>query len=103
MEESFGTLSETISGLKKEGYTLDFNLREKHIFSHKSNTVLSPHDFEIDKIYRFEGESNPDDEAILYVISSKINGEKGLLVDGYGISSNKVSAELVKKLQRHKQ
>lgn len=85
MEESFGTLSRTINGLKKEGYTLDFNLGNECIICHKSDTILSPDDFEIDKVYRFEGESNPDDESILYAISSKINGEKGLSVNGYGI------------------
>jgi len=28
MKEFYGTLSETINGLKEEGYTLDFNIRE---------------------------------------------------------------------------
>jgi hypothetical protein len=101
MEESFGTLSETINGLKEEGYTLDFNLGKECIICHQQNTALSPEDFEIDKVYRFEGESNPDDESILYAISSKITGEKGLLVNGYGISSDDASSVLVEKLQKH--
>jgi hypothetical protein len=101
MEESFGTLSETINGLKKQGYTLDFNLGEECIICQQKQTVLSPDDFEIDKVYRFEGESNPDDESILYAISSKITDEKGLLVNGYGISSDDTSSMLVEKLQKH--
>ena len=101
MNEDYGTLSETINGLKKEGYILDFNLEKECIICHQRNSVLSPDDFEIDKIYRFEGESNPDDESILYAISSKINAEKGLLVNGYGISTDDASAMLVEKLKQH--
>jgi hypothetical protein len=67
MKESFGTLSETIIGLKKEGYTMDLNIRQDCIACHQNNTILSSDDFEIDKVYRFQGESNPDDEAVVYI------------------------------------
>lgn len=102
MEESYGTLSETMNGLKREGYTLDFNLQEDTLACHKTNTFLSPDDFEIDKVYRFEGASNPDDEAILYAISSRKFNVKGLLVNGYGISANTASDALIRKLQTHR-
>ena len=101
MEESYGTLSETINGLKKEGYTLDFNLKDDCVVCQSSNTVLSPEDFEIDKVYRFEGASNPDDESVLYAISSSKFGVKGLLVNGYGISADEISDAMIKKLSTH--
>lgn len=101
MKESFGTVSETINGLRKEGYTLNFNIRQDCIICHRTNTVLSPDDFEIDKTYRFEGESNPDDEAIVYAISAPKSGVKGVLVNAYGIYADDASAALVEKLQRH--
>lgn len=59
MKESYGTLSETINSLKREGYILDFNIRRECLVCSQINTVLSPDDFEIDKVYRFEGMSNP--------------------------------------------
>jgi len=99
MNESYGTLSETINGLKKQGYVLDFNIRRDRLICHQTQTILSTDDFEIDKVYRFEGESNPDDESILYAISSSKYGVKGLLVNGYGISSDDVSEELIAKLK----
>lgn len=101
MEESYGTLSETINGLKKEGYTLDFNLQDDCVACQSTNTILSPDDFEIDKVYRFEGASNPDDESILYAISSSKFGVKGLLVNGYGISADEISDAIIKKLSTH--
>lgn len=101
MKESFGTVSETVDGLKKEGYTMDFNIRHKCIVCNQTNTILSPDDFEIDKVYRFEGESNPDDEAVVYAISSPTFGVKGTLVNAYGIYADVPSAALVEKLKKH--
>ncbi|MEO6830907.1 MAG: phosphoribosylpyrophosphate synthetase [Chitinophagaceae bacterium] len=101
MKESYGTLSETMNGLKAEGYTVDFNIKNEHVVSLQNSIILSVDDFEIDKVYRFEGASNPDDESILYVISSSKFNIKGLLVNGYGISSEKVSDTLIAKLRTH--
>ena len=98
MKESYGTLSETINGLKKEGYTLDFNISPDFVQGDKPNRTLSSEDFVIDKVYRFEGETNPDDQAILYAISSAKFNVKGVLVNGYGISYNQGYSTLISKL-----
>ncbi|HEY6956445.1 MAG TPA: hemerythrin domain-containing protein [Flavisolibacter sp.] len=100
MEKSFGTLSQTIEGLKKEGYTMDFNISQECLTCHKSNTVLSPDEFEIDSVYRFEGDSNPDDEAVVYAISSSKYGVKGTLVNAYGPYADEASDALVQKLHQ---
>lgn len=100
MKESYGTLSETINGLKRAGYTMDFNILEECVVCQAVNISLSPDEFEIDKTYRFEGESNPDDEAIVYAISSDIHGVKGVLVNSYGVYADPVASKLVKKLNK---
>jgi hypothetical protein len=89
------TLSETIAELKSQGYSFDFNT------ANSLSAVLSPKDFEIDIIHRFEGASNPDDQCILYAISSFKLGIKGILVNGYGISAVDETNELVSKLRTH--
>lgn len=99
--ENYGTLSETISGLKSEGYTLDFNIQEDCLVCHQSHVVLAPDEFEIDRVYRFEGATNPDDQSILYAISSKNSDVKGVLVNGYGISSDAATDLLISKLNTH--
>jgi quercetin dioxygenase-like cupin family protein len=99
LAESFGTLSQTTNGLKKAGYTLDFNIDEDCITCHQTNTTFSPHEFHIDKVYRFEGDSNPDDESIVYAISSPSFGVKGILVNGYGPSADVATSKLVERLR----
>ncbi|KQR70198.1 hypothetical protein [Pedobacter sp. Leaf176] len=58
-----------------------------------------PEDFLIDKFYRFEGTSDPEDESILYAISSTDGKIKGLLVDGYGTSADYSIEETIKKIK----
>ncbi|HEX6915384.1 MAG TPA: hemerythrin domain-containing protein [Chitinophagaceae bacterium] len=100
MKNNYGTVSQTIAALREEGYTIDFNVTGECLSCHKTNTVLSPEEFTIDAIYRFEGESNPDDEAIVYAISSPKYNVKGTLVNAYGPYADGGSDALVQKLQQ---
>ncbi|HQY20025.1 MAG TPA: cupin domain-containing protein [Ignavibacteria bacterium] len=102
LKESFGTLSETINGLINLGYNHDFNVQKECLICQQKNITLSPEYFQIDKVYRFEGASNPEDQAILYAISSTKFGIKGTLVNGYGISSDETFSKLIEKLQTNK-
>lgn len=101
LKEYYGTLSETINALVAEGYTLDFNVKEECLVCNKTNLQLSPDEFQIDKLYRFEGMTDPDDQAILYAISSEEHNVKGLLVNGYGITADEYSSRMVSKLNTH--
>ena len=101
LNECFGTLSESINALIKLGYTHDFNIHEECLVCNQTQVRLSPLDFQIDKVYRFEGASNPDDQSILYAISSPKLHIKGILVNGYGISSNVETSAMIEKLETH--
>lgn len=102
LSENYGTLSETINELVKLGYDQDFNIQDECIVCHKKNITLPADDFQIDKFYRFEGTSDPDYQSILYAISSKKHDVKGVLVNGYGISSDEATSKIVEKLSTKK-
>jgi hypothetical protein len=97
---SYDTITEALAGLKQRGYTTDFNLSFDRIVCHQTPVTLMPADFEITELYRFEGETDPADEAIIYAIESK-QGLKGTLLNAYGIYADETSAEMVKKLSVH--
>ena len=99
LQENYGTLSETINALILIGYVHDFNMLEDCVVCHQTQHTLSPDDFQIDKVYRFEGASNPDDQAIVYAISSPKFALKGSLVNGYGISNDESTSKLIKLLE----
>lgn len=99
MNGKYVTLSGTMNELKDEGYTQDFNLKDQCIVCAQFGKPLSPEDFVIDKVFRFEGATNPDDQAILYAISSERLGLKGVLVNGYGISAVPEIDAIISKLK----
>lgn len=91
------TLVETLETLRKEGYTEDFNIRFDSLIC--ANACLLPSQFEVDKVFRFEGNTNPSDEAILYAISSISGDLKGVLVNSYGVYADEMTQELIDKLK----
>ena len=97
--ENYETLSEAITALKHQGYTEDFNLKENYLECIAGKKELLPHEFIIDKSFRFDVDENPSDQAVLYAISSPKHNIKGLLVNGYGLYSDDSSNEILKKLQ----
>ena len=97
--EPMTTLSEILEKLKQEGYTTDFNLKHNCLECAENSLQVHPEDFVVDRIFRFEGDSNPEDEAIVYAISSEKYGLKGTLVNSYGTYTDDITNELVHALK----
>jgi hypothetical protein len=71
------TLSEVIEILRLRGYTEDFNLLEENISYKIGGEKVNLSDIVIDKIYRFTGLNDLEDEAILYAMRNQKDGAKG--------------------------
>ena len=96
---SYDTVSEAVNGLKERGYSLDFNLKANSLEC--QGQKFNAKDFEITEFYRFEGNSDPGDEAVVYAIESR-TGLKGVLVNAYGVYSEQLSDDMIKKLNFQK-
>lgn len=99
--ESYDTMVEAINALRQQGYTEDFNLMQAALFCSGKNLNLSHDEFVVDKFFRFEGQTDPADESILYAISAHPHEIKGILVSGFSSSSNDISPELLARLNVH--
>ncbi|SEW50424.1 phosphoribosylpyrophosphate synthetase [Chitinophaga arvensicola] len=91
----YDTVTAALEDLRKRGYTADFNLLFDSIQC-PAETV-QPADFEITETYRFEGNTDPGDEAVVYAIETR-SGTKGVLMTGYGAYSEDMSEDLIRKL-----
>jgi hypothetical protein len=89
---------EAINGLRERGYKIDFNIAFDKIICSENKHSLHPEDFEITEMYRFEGETNPSDEDVLYAIESKDGKLKGIITSAFGMYADGVSTEMIKKL-----
>jgi hypothetical protein len=89
------TLSGALDTLRQKGFTEDFNLAENCLVC--NSQCFNPDEFEIKEVHRFEGPSDPADNAVLYGIEST-NGLKGVLVNSYGYQSEPMSDAIARKL-----
>lgn len=96
---NYDTLSEAISDLQEKGYTENLYFKQDSLECKALNYNLYAKDFEVDHLYRFEGDSDPDDASILYAISAPKFNFKGLLVDAYGAYSDPINADIIQKLK----
>ncbi|HLV13660.1 MAG TPA: hypothetical protein VKY41_00645 [Xanthomarina sp.] len=104
LQRYYDTVSEATNDLARRGYSTNFSLMtdEECLICHKTSIQLSPDDFEIDEIHRFEGMTDPGDEMIVYAISSAKFQMKGLVVNAYGMYADHAASAIVKKLSKGK-
>lgn len=93
----YETVTKAIEELRKQGFTTDFNLEENAIVCNVGK--FGANEFDVVDVYRYEGDSDPGDEAAVYAIKSS-NGLRGILVTGYGASSENTSSEMLRKLTK---
>ena len=86
----YTTVIEALEDLKTKGFDHDFNLHHEII-------ITNPQDYCVEHVYRYEGESDPDDESIVYGITS-ISGVKGVFVSGFSANSDNQAASILENL-----
>ena len=86
----YATVSKALEELTEKGFTVDFNIQDKRI-------IDSPDEFEIVHVYRYEGDSDPGDEATVYGIESS-TGEKGVFVAGLSQFTERSAAMVLHEL-----
>lgn len=84
--EAMTTLKEVLDELKKRGQDKEFRMNGES-FTLDDKRLYEPTDLTIVKTYRFEGDSNPDDASILYLIETN-DGITGFVIDAYGVYSS---------------
>lgn len=99
---SYETVSEAILDLTKRGYISDFSIQaqDECIICNKTSLSLSPNEFKIDEIHRFDGSTDPGDEMIVYAISSPSHKIKGFLVNAYGMYANESTSQIIELLEK---
>ncbi|MCJ8152964.1 hypothetical protein MKJ01_04195 [Chryseobacterium sp. SSA4.19] len=82
------TLSQVMTRLTQRGIHREFRMNENcEMKLENSDKIYQPHELTIVKTYRFEGPSNPDDNAVLYLLKDN-EGNYGMIIDSYGAETN---------------
>lgn len=99
---NYDTVSEAVNDLQLKGYTTNFSLlaEKECLVCNQTSLQLSPSEFEIDEIYRFEGDTDPGDEMIVMAISSPIHSVKGVIVNGFGAHQDGLTSEITELIKK---
>jgi hypothetical protein len=99
--DPMATLSETIAALQAEGYTGNWYATSDGLLRcSESGLDADPATVTIDRTMRFEGQSDPDDEVILFALSEP-GGCKGVYSAPYGAVTPPEDAAVITTLKRN--
>ncbi|MCP9752222.1 hypothetical protein [Ferruginibacter sp. HRS2-29] len=80
------TVSSILEKLRVRKQDNEFVMKDNH-FTTSNGKMYNPEDLKIIRTFRFEGDSDPSDSSIIYLIEAK-DGLVGYSMDAYGAYSN---------------
>ena len=93
------TVMEEIEALRARGYTADFSVTaDGQLRCDTCGHTHRPSDAEIESTARFEGASNPDDQAVVFGLRCDACGLRGVLVTAYGPTASAEEAAVLTAL-----
>lgn len=93
------TLSSCLNSLQAAGFAVQFKATKGGLKSLTTEKIYDPENVRISSFYRFEGESDPGDNSIVYAIETG-SGEKGTLTDAYGTYSDPDVAKFIREVEK---
>jgi hypothetical protein len=93
------TEREVIDRFRSAGYTHEFFIVDDGIRCPECDSeVLPPEQVQIDRTERIEGDSNPEETAIVFAVSDGPCGLKGVIVSLYGPEVSGPRADVLRRL-----
>jgi hypothetical protein len=93
------TLVDCHKKMREDGYKEDYTVLNGKLHSLTTDKDYTAEEVKIVNFFRFEGQTDPADDSIMYVIEAK-DGSKGTLVDGYGPSSDSDTTEFILRIEQ---
>jgi hypothetical protein len=91
------TVSQYLNWARSEGFDLDFIVRDDKLCATGCPKKYNAKDARIVGFLRFEGESDPGDSSIAYMIETN-DGQKGTMVDAYGAYADEKVTKFLKSM-----
>ncbi|MGZ3695262.1 MAG: phosphoribosylpyrophosphate synthetase [Bdellovibrionota bacterium] len=95
------SITDALKHFESLGYDKNIVPRFDHFEVDSGAEKLFPEDFCVDDFFRFENTSDPDDQAIVYAISSRSHNLKGVYMESYGLYTEELSKAMIDKLKNH--
>jgi hypothetical protein len=93
------TVTEAIRLLEGRGYRSDFRVAEAAVHCAACNATHPPAELVVRETFRFEGDTDPADEAIVLAVECPSCGAKGIIVSAFGPDADPELLALVAGLE----
>jgi hypothetical protein len=80
------------------GYRQSFRADREGLHVLPSDALYAPEDLIVDDVLRFEGESDPDEQAVLFALRARSGGVKGTYLVPFGPAMPLADARAVERL-----
>ena len=92
------TLSEAIRRLERRGFRSAFRATPDGSLELEGGTPIAPETLVVDETVRFEGQSDPEDEAVVFALRSQDGRIRGTFVAAYGPQMDPACAAVLHRL-----
>jgi hypothetical protein len=97
------TVVEELTSLRQRGFDADFSVTPGGLLRCGGcGQAHRPGDAVIESTARFEGASNPDDQAVVFGLHSEACGRLGVLVTAYGPTATAAEGAVISRLVPHR-
>ena len=94
------TVTDALTRLRRDGYTSEFFATDQGDLACRGcDRTMNPVDVHVEQTIRFEGDTNPDDQDIVFAIECA-NGCKGVYSAAYGPTTPPEDAAVIRQLAR---
>lgn len=95
---NYATVTQALSDLRSRGYVDELDFKDEYLFCNGQGVQFNPRELRITEVYRFEGESDPEDSSVVYAIES-VSGLRGVLIDSYGAYADERKSAFINSLR----
>jgi hypothetical protein len=97
---SMDTLAGALRELAERGYRDQFRAEQGRLRATKSDRTFSPDALAVDEVARFEGDSNPAEQSLVFALRERGGEIRGTYTVAYGPEMDPADAAIVEALER---
>ena len=96
------TLTEALARLERAGYRDSFRVQGDRLVAVDAQRSFRPEQLAVEETVRFEGDSDPQDELVLFALRSSDGAVAGTWLVSYGSLGDAGSAGVMRRLRKGK-
>jgi len=82
------TVVDALRLLREDGYGIEFQLIDGHLRCNADDRACPASDAVVERLYRFEGPSDPGDEMVVFGLRDPETGRRGVLASAFGLAAD---------------